>query len=153
MADTLSVSQLTAFAPNGDVDGDGIASAGDTLRTTVTITNNSTTTAAANVALSEALTNQTFVNGQVDVSPLAFDDSYVTPGNTELVVGESAPSTPAKTVSGNFLSNDTEFLGDTFQLQSVNGHHFTSGTPLSLDKTHWPDCLHDTPNVTLPDEP
>src|SRR5947209_2189448 len=136
MADTLSVSQLTGFAPNGDVDGDGIASAGDTLRTTVTITNNSTTTAAANVALSEALTNQTFVNGQVDVSPLAFDDSYVTPGNTELVVGESAPSTPAKTVSGNFLSNDTEFLGDTFQLQSVNGNAFTSGTPLTFATTH-----------------
>ncbi|HEX9987952.1 MAG TPA: Ig-like domain-containing protein [Chloroflexia bacterium] len=112
-----------------DVDGDGKADPGDTLRYTVGITNTGTTSATL-AAFNDTLdANTSLVAGSVKVSPLAFDDSFSTVGHTLLVVGVAAPaSTPAVQVGGSLFSNDTEFLGDTFSLSTFQATSANGGT-------------------------
>jgi uncharacterized repeat protein (TIGR01451 family) len=58
-----------------DVDGDGVADPGDTLRYTVTVTNG-TGTNCTNVVFTDTVdANTTLVPGSVKVLPLAIDDS------------------------------------------------------------------------------
>ena len=119
---TLTAVQSTVLTT--DVDGDGVADPGDTLTTSVVITNTSATDATG-VSFTETLDHLTLVAGKINVSPLAFDDFYTTVGNTQLIVnasGTNPGSTPAVIVVGNLFTNDTEFLGDTFSLKS-----FTQG--------------------------
>src|SRR5947209_3366697 len=90
MADTLNVTQSTTLLY--DQDGDGVADATgvDTLQTQVTIQNNATTNTATNVALSEALTNQTLVPGSVTITPIAANDSYNAIGNVTTTIAAGA---------------------------------------------------------------
>jgi uncharacterized repeat protein (TIGR01451 family) len=123
---TLTAVQSTVLTT--DVDGDGVADPGDTLTTSVVITNTSATDATG-VSFTETLDHLTLVAGKINVSPLAFDHSYTTVSNTQLIVnatGTNPGSTPAVTVVGNLFSNDEEFLGDTFTLKSfTQGGHGT----------------------------
>jgi uncharacterized repeat protein (TIGR01451 family) len=112
-----------------DVDGDGKADPGDTLRYTVGITNTGTTSATV-AAFNDTLdANTSLVAGSVKVSPLAFDDSFSAIGHTLLAVGVAAPAgTPAVQVAGNLFTNDTEFLGDTFSLSTFQATSANGGT-------------------------
>jgi hypothetical protein len=113
----------------GDADGDGVADPGETVTVTVGIANNSTTTDALGVSLSEILAGLT-LTGPVNVSPLAFNDSYTAVGNTTLVVGGTAPATPAAVVTGSVFDNDAEFFGDISTLLS---HTATANGTLVLN--------------------
>src|SRR6266404_416292 len=75
------ISAIDVATISTDVDGDGRADPGDTLLRTVTITN--TGTDATGVKFTDTLDpNTTLVAGSVVVSPLAFNDSYITGNNT-----------------------------------------------------------------------
>ncbi|MDB5599395.1 MAG: hypothetical protein JWN71_1439, partial [Xanthobacteraceae bacterium] len=85
LADTLTTTQVTILT--GDTDGDGVVDPNETVTTTVTITNNSTTTAAINVQLNETLDRMTLVPGSVKITPIAFNDSgaaFTLTGNTPM---------------------------------------------------------------------
>jgi len=112
-----------------DVNGNTRANPGDTLGYTIAITDTGTTSATG-VLFNDTLDpHTTLVAGSVDVSPLAFDDSYTTVGNTLLAVGVTPPAnTPAVQVAGNVFSNDTEFLGDTFSLSTFQATSANGGT-------------------------
>ncbi len=105
-------------------DGDGKADPGETIEYTVVIPNNGPTDATG-VTFNDIIDlNTTFVDGSLNVSPLAGDDSYQTIGNTMLAVGVTpSTDTPAVIVinpaTDSLFDNDTEFLGDTFTLKSV----------------------------------
>ncbi len=97
-ADELAATQTTT--PNTDV------RPGEIVTTTVTITNNSTTTTdATGVQFTEDLSGMTLVDqpgslDNINVSPIAFDDSgYTTAGNVSFTAAVSV------------LGNDTEPLG------------------------------------------
>ncbi len=123
---TLTATQSTVVTT--DLDADGDVGPGDTVTTTVTITNTGAIDATG-LSFDETLNRLTFVAGKINVSPLAFDDSFTTAGNTQLIVnatGINPGSTPAVTVAGNLFTNDKEFLGDTFTLKSfTQGGHGT----------------------------
>jgi hypothetical protein len=106
MAETFTVTQTTT--PNADVRPD------DIVTTTVTITNNSTTTAATNVSFLEDLQGMT-LSGNVNVSPIAFNNAYNLIGNTTLTVN----------AANGLLANDTEPLG-------TNGILLDTGTVLQI---------------------
>ena len=104
-------------------DGDGKADPGETIEYT-TVLQNSGADPATGVSFSDVIDiNTTLVNGSLNVSPLAGDDSYATIGNTLLEVGVTASGSPAVSVTSaaidSLFDNDTEFLGDTFTLLSV----------------------------------
>jgi hypothetical protein len=91
-----------------DVDGDGRADPGDTLRYDVVIANAGTD--ATSVQLADLLDpNLALVPGSLNVSPLAGDDSYEAIGHVTLTV-----SNPMQ----GLFANDSEFLLDTFVLTS-----------------------------------
>jgi hypothetical protein len=113
--DTLSGYQTIELT--GDADGDGVADPGETVTVTVGIANNSATTDALGVSLSEILAGLT-LTGPINVSPVAMNDSYTAVGNTQLLVGGTAPSNPAVVVAGSVFGNDVEFFGDTFTFVS-----------------------------------
>ena len=112
-SDTFTATQTTVLATGGDVDGDGLFDPGDTVLTTVTITNNSATTDATVVAFSETLQGMTLV-GTVNVSPIALNDAFNAVGNTTLRVGtvNNIGSGPSAFFSGNLLTNDVNAPGD-----------------------------------------
>lgn len=106
-----------------DIDGDGKADPGDTIEYTVVVANSGSTDATG-AAFSDTIDpNTTLVPGSTNVSPLARDDSYETIGNTLLEVGVTASGNPAVRVTtaaiDSLFDNDSEFLGDTFTLKSV----------------------------------
>ena len=70
----------------GDVDGDGRADPGDTLRYTVTFTNRGDQPAQALLFSDTLDPNLTLVGGSLRVSPVAVNDAYSTYGNTLLSV-------------------------------------------------------------------
>ena len=67
---------------------------------------------ALNLQISHVVNNANFVAGSLNISPLAFDDAFTAIGNTTLVVGGSAPATPAKVLAGSLFANDVEFAND-----------------------------------------
>src|SRR5207253_4328304 len=78
-----------------DLDGDGQADPGDTVRYTLTIRNNGAT-AATGITLSDTLDpRMTLVSGSVDIGPLASNDSYTT------VSGQPPLTVPAPGVLAN----------------------------------------------------
>ncbi len=80
--ETFTVAQATTLKT--DIDGDGLADPGDTVTTSVTITNNSTNTNAANVSFNETLVGMT-QQGAVKVTPIAANDGgYTLVGNTPI---------------------------------------------------------------------
>jgi len=107
---------MTATFIGGD--GDGKADPGETIEYTAVVQN--TGSDATSVTFNDILDlNTTLVGGSLNVSPLALDDSYDTMGNTLLEVGVAASGNPAVIVAGGLFANDTEFLGDTYTLKSV----------------------------------
>ncbi len=122
----MSVTKVAAFAPGGDVNGDGKFQPGDTILYTVVLTNNGNTD-LTNVSFADVLDSNTTL-GNVDVSPLAHNDTYTAVANTLLEVGVTHGSSPAAQVSGSVTANDTEFLGDTFTLKNLQNAAFSGGT-------------------------
>ena len=116
-----------AFAT--DADSDGLGDANDVVRYTVIITNTGSTDATG-VAFNDTLDDDSaLVAGSVRVSPLARPDVFNTVGNTQLLVGIAQPANvPALAVAGNLFTNDSEFLGDTFSLQSFSATSANGGT-------------------------
>ncbi|HJR78720.1 MAG TPA: Ig-like domain-containing protein [Anaerolineales bacterium] len=111
---------LTAAFIGGD--GDGKADPGETIEYTAVI-QNSGADPATGITFTDVLNlNTTLVAGSLNVSPLAGDDSYDAIGNTILDVGIGLPD-PAVHVTNpaidSLFDNDTEFLGDSFTLLSV----------------------------------
>jgi uncharacterized repeat protein (TIGR01451 family) len=93
-----------------DVDHDGLADPGDTLRFTVTITN-SGDTAATGVQFSEDLSAAlTLTPGSLNSSPLAINDAYTFIGNTPISIN---------TANG-VLANDLDVDGDAISLASYD---------------------------------
>jgi uncharacterized repeat protein (TIGR01451 family) len=116
-AGAVPVAQATKFDTLVvDVNSNGVANAGDTLRYTVLITNAGDMD-ALNVQFSDTIDlNTTLVSGSVKTTPLARHDSYSTVGNVQL-------SVPASGV----LNNDSDPDGTggltvtTFSATSTNG--------------------------------
>ncbi len=100
-----------------DVDGDGRADPGDTLRYRVIITSSGDTDAPAVVFNDTIDDNTVFVPGSLRTTPLARNDSYSTVGNVQLVVN----------VASGVQSNDTDpdstggLTVSTFSATSANG--------------------------------
>ncbi|MEO5914482.1 MAG: Ig-like domain-containing protein [Luteolibacter sp.] len=113
---------------------DGVAAAtrkpgGSTVTYTNTITNAGPGTATGLEFKDPDIAHALLVPGSVNVSPLALDDAFVAVANTQLVVGNAtALSGPALVVAGNVLSNDTEFLGDTFSISVFDATSLQGGT-------------------------
>ena len=135
----LSVSASPLLAPsitptmtdtiiNDGVGGDpadGKADPGETIEYTATIPNLGTD--ATVVTFNDIIDlKTTLVAGSLNISPLAVDDTYDTIGNTLLEVGVTASGNPAVTLAGSLFDNDTEFLGDTFTLKSVEAANFSA---------------------------
>jgi len=114
-----------------DNDSDTIADPGDTLRTTITLTN-TTASAITSVSLTDTLDGST-LTGSVNVSPLAVNDSYTAVGNTLLLGGGATGSGPAKTVSGKLTDNDTEYLGDTFAIDTATNATSAQGGKYTIN--------------------
>ncbi|HEY0097370.1 MAG TPA: Ig-like domain-containing protein, partial [Pyrinomonadaceae bacterium] len=106
----LTTSNITATKMDtivGDSLGDGKAQAGDTIKYDITITNNSATDNALNVALNDTIdSNTTLVGDSIHAQPQARNDSYTTVGNTLLEVGVPAGAAPAVRVAGSAFDND-----------------------------------------------
>jgi hypothetical protein len=127
-APTITLTMTDALIDDGtglispDEDGDGKADPGETIEYTAVISNGGADPATG-LTFNDILDlNTTFVGGSLNVSPLALDDSYTTIGNTLLDVGISTPDPAVHVTTGSLDSlfdNDTEFLGDSFTLKSV----------------------------------
>ena len=78
LAETFSAMQTTMLTI--DSDADGVAEPGETVTTTVMITNDSTTTPATGVEFTETLDGMRLFDqpgrDDINVSPIAFDDAY-----------------------------------------------------------------------------
>ena len=92
--ETFTATQANVLAIDNDLGGpDGVIDPGDVVTTTVTITNNSTNptpVAATCVEFMEILDGMTIVDqpgDDINVSPIALDETYQTFGNTLLEVG------------------------------------------------------------------
>ena len=124
----ITVVNVDSLAVDGD--SDGVADPGDQIHYTVTVQNTGDAP-ATNLTFSEIINdpNLTLVPGSINVSPLAINDTYSAVANTQLVVGNATPlSGPAATVAGNVLSNDTEFLGDTFSISAFDATSANGGS-------------------------
>ena len=126
---TISVSATEAAVLTGDTDGDGVADPGETLTFTVTIQNTSNAgETLTGVQFAQMLSGVTLVPGSINVSPVAFNDSFTAVGNTLLVVGGvNGTGQPASVVAGNLFSNDVEYLGDTFTLSTYDATSANGG--------------------------
>ena len=124
----ITATRTTTFRPGvgSDQDGDGFVDIGDILRHTLVI--NNTATDATNVVVNDPLNGST-LTGTVNVSPLAFNDSFTAVGNTLLEVGNATMQTgPQSSVAGNILTNDVEFLGDTYTISAFDAVSANGGT-------------------------
>ncbi|HJS20769.1 MAG TPA: Ig-like domain-containing protein [Anaerolineales bacterium] len=122
VAATLTDTIVNDGVPLGEA-ADGKADPGETIEYTAVI-QNSGADPATGVTFQDIIDlNTTLVAGSVNVSPLAANDSYATIGNTLLEVGVTASGSPSVKVTGaaidSLFDNDTEFLGDSFTLLSV----------------------------------
>lgn len=104
------------------------------------VVSNTAAVGAGNDALAVQIANTldpnlTFVPGSLNISPLAFDDTYSAVGNTQLFVnpaGTKPAGTVGAAIAGSIISNDVEFqndLGatDTFTISSAFGPFATTG--------------------------
>ena len=114
LSGTTVTASAVATTLKTDADHDGGISPGDTVTSSVTITD-TTSTAATNVALSASLTGLTAVTNSVLITPIAVNDSYTATGNTPLTV----------IAASGVLANDTEFNGGT--LTAINASSVVGG--------------------------
>ncbi len=130
---SASVSATKTDALADDADSDGKADAGDTIHYTVDVENNGTGSANGVTFSDTPDANTTLVPGSINVSPLAFNDSYVAVGNTLLEVGRPANSNVAvKEANGSVTANDTEFLGDSFDAAPISNGTTANGGTVNL---------------------
>ncbi len=122
----LNATKVAVFAAGGDVNGDGKFQPGDTILYTVTISNGGDVDLTG-VTFNDIIDPNTNL-GAVNVGPLALNDSFTAVANTLLEVGVTHGSSPAAQVSGSVVSNDVEFLGDTFTLKTLQSTNFSGGT-------------------------
>ena len=128
---TITATQTTFVI--GDLDGDGIPdpadiinptpTTGDTVRTSVVITNTAgaDATGVSFIENGDGHLNGMTQVGAINVSPVAFNDSYNAVGNTLLDVGDATAFTgPQTTASGHVTDNDVEYFGDTVTIKAVN---------------------------------
>ncbi|MES2709265.1 MAG: cadherin-like domain-containing protein [Verrucomicrobiota bacterium] len=104
---------------------------GNTIDYSITISNAPGGTTAAGVTFTDPTPAGTaLVAGSVNVSPLAVDEAYTAVGNTLLRVGGTAGTGPEKFVAGgSVISNDGEFLSDSFTVTPIiNGASAQGGT-------------------------
>jgi len=108
--------------------------------TTIT---NSGTIDATGVQFTDTIDSHTTLDGTVNVSPLAGDDSYDTIGNTLLEVGPvGSPSSQPKVTVGtggspkSVFDNDTEFLGDTYTLSKLQATTYPGSGTVTASSTH-----------------
>src|SRR5688500_10427752 len=121
----ISATQTTVLI--GDNDGDGFIDPLDVVLTTVTITNASGGN-ATNVQLNETLQGMT-QTGDINVSPLAFNDSYTAIGNTLLEVGNVVGPSGIQTSNGTRVTaNDLEFFSDNFIISAFDAVTTGGGT-------------------------
>jgi uncharacterized repeat protein (TIGR01451 family) len=123
----------------------GPVAPGGTIHYTETISNTAAIGAgndALNLQIAQALDpNTTLVPGSLNISPLAFDDTFSAVGNTQLFVnasGTNPGSTPAAAVAGSILANDVEFMNDlgvqdTFTLTTTGVIATTGGGSVTLN--------------------
>jgi len=131
--ETFSANQTTNLLI--DTDLDTVIDPGETVVTTVTITNNSTTPTpvdATGVSFTETLAGMTLVSqmgADVNVSPLAFNDSYNVIGNTTFTVSAADGVLNGPTALHSTLSADAEFFGATIGTNTATQTHIqTTGT-------------------------
>ena len=148
----MAVTATQTTVLQNDVDNDGVIdpadiinpvpTTGDTVRTTVVITNASgpDATGVFFVENGDGHLNGMTQVGNINVSPIAFNDSYSAIGNTLLEVGNATTQTgPQSSAAGSVIANDIEFFGDTYTISSpadslsANGgtvHMITSGADM-----------------------
>ncbi len=123
--DPALVPSITVSMPDQlltDVDGDGRADPGDTIKYTVTITNNGTD--ATGTAFNDTLDpNLTLVAGSLSASPITANDAYTATGNVRISVPEGV---------ADLLGNDINPLtgtntGLTAIAQTVSSANCTGG--------------------------
>ena len=138
MAANLIVTRTTSFF--NDQDEGGIFDWGDTLYTRVTITNNGDAN-ATDVTFEDNFAGTTMVAGTLNISPIAFNDSYTAVANTVLRVGtgNTIGGGESTFVAGNLLTNDRgsgtvgtgTITGDSitgFQIDPFSGNTLKGGT-------------------------
>jgi uncharacterized repeat protein (TIGR01451 family) len=132
-ASPASVSATKTDALSDDADSDGKADAGDTIHYTVDVENNGPGSANGVTFSDTPDANTTLVPGSINVSPLAFNDSYAAVGNTLLEVGRPASSNVAvRDANGSVTANDTEFLGDSFDVAPISNGTTANGGTVNL---------------------
>ncbi|HEY5067724.1 MAG TPA: DUF4347 domain-containing protein [Xanthobacteraceae bacterium] len=112
LAGTTVKASTVATTLKTDADGDQGISPGDTVTSSVTITN-TTSTAATGVTFSETLSGLTA--NSVLITPIAVNDSYSATGNAPLTLNAAS----------GVLANDTEFNGGT--LTAISATNATNG--------------------------
>jgi uncharacterized repeat protein (TIGR01451 family) len=120
LAAVITVTNVDALGI--DTDSDGVADPGDQIHYTVTVQNTGDASATG-LTFQEIINdpNLTLVPNSINVSPLAINDTYTAVANTQLVVGNATPlSGPVATLAGNVLTNDMEFLGDSFTISTFD---------------------------------
>ena len=122
----------TVLPTDNDVGGpDGVIDPGDVVSTTVTINNNSTTptpVAATGVEFAEILDGMTIVNqpgADINVSPIAFDESHVV-GNTTFVVSAAGGILNGSTATHVTLGADVEFFTNTTGANAATQAHIVT---------------------------
>ena len=117
------VDTLKPPGPGGDLNGDGVAGPGDTLTYNIEIKSFEDLTNFQFVDTIDS--NTTLDSASIQVSPVAVDDSYDTPPDTQLDVSD-----PGQGV----LDNDVEFQGDTIGVDTLIDDG-GSGFPLVFSST------------------
>jgi VCBS repeat-containing protein len=127
----VTLSRVRSINLQVDNDSDGYADAADVIRTTLVITNTGTSN-ATNLLVNDPISGTTFF-GVVNISPLAFNESFTAVGNTVLRVGGASNigSGPSSQVLGNLLNND---IGSVSASDGVPG--FTLNAVSNLDTAH-----------------
>jgi hypothetical protein len=134
---SITAADITATKTDvivSDTLGDGKAQAGDTIKYTITVNNNSTTDTATGVVLNDTIdSNTTIVADSIHAQPQARDDNYHAVGNTLLEAGLAAPSgNPAVTSAVKVFDNDSAATDPStlvsFQNPSANGGTVTLNT-------------------------
>ncbi|QAY77379.1 S-layer family protein [Sphingosinicella sp. BN140058] len=108
MAVTFTVTRSTTLF--ADQDEIGVVDPGDTLRTWIVVTNMSGQPAdlGTGVTIADSFGGSSLIAGTLNVSPIAFNDSFTAVGNTVLRVGGAANigTGASSVVAGNLLAND-----------------------------------------------
>jgi hypothetical protein len=136
----LKVTRTTSLV--NDQDENGVFDPGDTVLHTIVLKHTKTSEGdaatsdapATNVYITDTFNGSTLVNGSLNVSPLATNDSYTAVGNTLLIAGGAANpgSGPAITISGKVTDNDSDTLAggapDSFTVIPASGASAQGGS-------------------------